>query len=93
MWGLEPLQQRWNFFSIIVFQLWAAHPTGMKFDCNAIVPLLPSLCGFCFVLGHGFSFFGRSHHLLVDGWSAASWNFGVLTEEDEHKSFYSTILI
>ena len=43
-------------------------------------------------LDMGDLFFGRFHHLPVDGCSAASWNFGVLTGEHEHKSFYSTIL-
>ena len=57
---------------------------------NAILPLLPSCCGFSFALGHGVYFFGGIQHSPVDGCSAASCNFGVLSGEDEHTSFYST---
>ena len=57
---------------------------------NAISPLLPSCCGFSFALGHGVYFFGGIQHSPVDGCSAASCNFGVLSGEDEHTSFYST---
>ena len=59
---------------------------------NAILPLLPSCWGFSFALGCGVSFYGRIHHSPVDGCSAVSCNFGVLAGEDEHRSFYSTIL-
>ena len=45
-----------------------------------------------FALGLGLSFFGGIQHFPVDGCSAASCNFGVLTGEDEHMSFYSAIL-
>ena len=38
----------------------------------------------------GYSFFGIQHY-LVYGCSAASFNFGVLTEEGEHTSFSSAI--
>ena len=37
-------------------------------------------------------FFGGIQHSPVNGCSAASCNFGVLTGENEHISFYSTIL-
>ena len=37
-------------------------------------------------------FFGGIQHSPVDGCSVASCNFGVLVGEDEHMSFYSTIL-
>ena len=40
----------------------------------------------------GIFFFGGIQHSPVNGSSAASCNFGVLTGEDEHKSFYSAIL-
>ena len=50
---------------------------------NAISPLLPSCWGFSFVLGHGVSFFGGIQHSLVDGCSVVSYNFGILTGEDE----------
>ena len=49
---------------------------------NAIVPLLPSCCGFSFALGHGVFFFGGFQHSPVDGYSTASCNLGVLTGED-----------
>ena len=56
---------------------------------NAILPLLPSYWDFSFALGHGVSF-GVIQFSPVDGYSATSCNFGVLTEEDEHMSFYSS---
>ena len=59
---------------------------------NAIFPLLPSFWVFPFALGRGVSVFGGIQHSPVDGCSAAIWNFGVLTRENDHKSFYSTIL-
>ena len=37
-------------------------------------------------------FFGGIQHSPVDGCSAASCDFGILTGEDEHMSFYSAIL-
>ena len=59
---------------------------------NVISPLLLSCGGFSFALERGVSFFGGIQHFPVDGCSAASCNFGVLAGEDEHMSFYSTIL-
>ena len=56
---------------------------------NVVSPLLPSCWGFSFAIGHGVSFFGGIHHSSVDGCSAASCNFGVLTGEDELMSFYA----
>ena len=46
---------------------------------NMIAPFLPSYCGFSLVLGHGVSFFCRFQHPPVDGCSAVSCNFGVLS--------------
>ena len=46
---------------------------------------------FFFALGCKVSFLGRIQHSPVDGCSAASRDFGVLTG-DEHTSFYSSIL-
>ena len=57
---------------------------------NAILPLLPSCWGFSFTLEHGVSFFGGTQHSPINGCSAVSRNFGVLTEDET--SFYSTIL-
>ena len=91
VWGLEPFQQYKNFFGIIVLQFVGCHSAGVRFDFNIIAPLLQSHCGFSFVLGHGVSFLCGFQHPLVDGCSAASFNFGVLTE-GECTSFYSAIL-
>ena len=41
----------------------------------------------------GISFFGGIQHSPVNGYSAVTCNFGVLIGEDEHMSFYSTILV
>ena len=38
-------------------------------------------------------FFGGIQHSPINSCSAVSWNFGVLTGEDEHTSFYSVILL
>ena len=59
---------------------------------NAISSLLPSFWGFSFAFGCGVSFFGGIQHSPVNGCSAVSCNFGVLSGEVERKSFYSTIL-
>ena len=57
---------------------------------NAILPVLQSCWGF-FALGHGVFCFGVIQHSSLDGHSAASCNFGVLSEV-ECMSFYSAIL-
>ena len=49
---------------------------------NVILPLLPCCWGFSFALGHEVSFFGWIQHSPVNGCSAVSYNFGVLTGED-----------
>ena len=59
---------------------------------NMISSLLPSCWGFSFALGRGVSFSGGIKHSPVNGCSSASCNFGVLTGEEEHTSFYSAIL-
>ena len=59
---------------------------------NMILPLLLSCCVFSFALENGVSFFGGIQHSPVDGCSAVSCNFGVLTGEDECTPFYSAIL-
>ena len=56
---------------------------------KVISPLLLSCWGFSFALGHGISFFSRIQLSPVYGCSAVSCNFGVVTGEDEHMSFYS----
>ena len=80
-----------NLFDIIFLQFVGHHLVGMGFDFIMIMPL-PSHCSFLFVFGHGLSLFGGFQHLLVDGFSTASCNFGVLIGGDECTSFYSTIL-
>ena len=64
----------------------------MRVDFKCDCTFLPSCCGFSFALGHGVSFFGGFQHSPVDGCSAASFNFGVLTGEDEHMSFILLLL-
>ena len=60
---------------------------------NVISSLLPSCWGFSFADGCGVSFFGAIQQSPVNGYSAASCNFGVLAREDEPVSFYSAVLI
>ena len=61
---------------------------GFKFKHNFTPPtILPS------ALAHGVSFFGGIQYSPVDSCSVASCNFGVLAEDDEFTSFYSTILV
>ena len=59
---------------------------------NAISPLLSSCWGVYFALGCGVYFFGGIQHSPVDSSSGVCCNFGVFAGEDEHMSFYSTIL-
>ena len=61
------------------------------FILNASFPLLPSYPGFSFALGCGVYSFGGIQHSPTDGCSAASSKFGVLTGEDEHMFFYSSM--
>ena len=58
---------------------------------NVIWPLIPSSWGFSFALGCGVSLFGGIQHPPVNGCSAVSCSFGVLTGEDECTSFCSAI--
>jgi len=64
---------------------------GYGFDSKRNFAPPASCWGFSFALGRGASFFGGIQHSPVDGCSAASCSFGVLTGEDERMS-YSTIL-
>ena len=57
-----------------------------------IVPLLLSSWGFSFALGCWLSFSARIQHSPVDGCLATSCDFDILAGEDEHTSFYSSIL-
>ena len=73
----EPSEHLWRVWGLIL---------------NVILPLLPSCWGFSFAFGCGVSYFGGIQHSPVYGCSAVSFNFGVLTGDDEPMSFYSTIL-
>ena len=84
-----------------VFGYWCTQGLSEPSEClwrvrdlilNVILPLLLSFWGFSFALGCGVSFFGGIQHSPDDDCSAVSCNFGLLTREDEHTSFYSTIL-
>ena len=59
---------------------------------NAISPLLPFSWGCSFAFGCGYHFLVGSNISSVDGCSAVSCSFGVLTGEDEHMSFHSAII-
>ena len=74
----EPSEHLWKVLSLIL---------------NTISPLLQFCLGFSFALGRGVSFFGEIQHSPVDGCSAVSCNFGVLTRKDEYMAFYSAILL
>ena len=63
---------------------------GWGLILNVILPLIPSFWVFSFALGCGV-YFGGIQHSPVYGCSALSYNFGALTGEDEHVSFYSAI--
>ena len=63
----------------------------MGFDFIVIVLFLLSHGGFFFVFGCGLSFSGGFQG-PVNGWSAASCDFGAVIGDDECTSFYSNIL-
>ena len=71
----EPFECLWQVWSFVL---------------NVISPLIQSCWGFSCSLGCGVSFFGGIQHSPVNGCSAVSCHFGVLTGEDENMSFYST---
>ena len=85
---------------IIVLQFVGHPPDCMEFDFIVITPLLPSHCSpscrftAASCLGHGGSFLLGSSILLliVDGYSTASCDFGVLAGAGEHVFFCYTIL-
>ena len=73
----EPSEHLWRVWGLIL---------------NMILSLLPSCWGFSFALGSRIYFFGGILHSPVNGCSAVSCNFGVLSGEDEHTCFCSPIL-
>ena len=89
--GSKSSQQWENFFGIIVLQS-VGHPPGgcgILFDHNCAPPTI--LLQLLFCPGRGVSFVGGFQHSPVLGCSTASCDFGALAD-DEHTSFYSTIL-
>ena len=60
---------------------------GIGLDSKRDFAPLLSCWGLFFAPGHGVSFFGGIQHSPVDGYSAASCNFGVLAGADEHMFF------
>ena len=60
----EPSKCLWQVWGLILFR---------------ILALIPSCWGFSFALGHEVSFLGGIQHSPLDGCSAGSCNFGVLT--------------
>ena len=63
----EPSEHLWQVWCLIL---------------STILPLLPSCWGFSCALGCGVSFFGGIQQSPVEGCSAVSCNFGLLTGED-----------
>ena len=59
---------------------------------NTILPLLSSCWGFSFGLVYRVSFVSGIPYSPANGCSVVSCNFGVLSLEEEHTSFYSAIL-
>ena len=72
----EPSEHLWRVWCLIL---------------NVILPLLPSCWGSSFAFGHG-QVFGWIQNSPGYSRSAVNCKFGVLAGEDEHMSFYSTIL-
>ena len=73
----EPFECLWQVWSFVL---------------NVIFPLIQSCWGFSCSLGCGVSFICGIQHSPVNGCSAVSCNFGVLEGEEDHTSFYPTIL-
>ena len=74
----EPSEHPWQVWGLIL---------------NTVCPLLLSCWGFSFALGCGVYFFGGIQHSPVNDWSAVSCNFGVLIGEEEHTTFYISIVV
>ena len=75
---------------LLFSSLWVAYLASMGFDFNVVAPLL--LAAFPLCLAMGYSFFGGLHPPPVNGCSAGICVVGALAE-DEHTSFYSTVLL
>ena len=70
----EPSEHLWQVWGLIL---------------NVSLPLLPSCWGFSFALECAISFFGGIQHSPVNGSSAMSCNFGVLTGEDQNNHTFA----
>ena len=70
----EPSEHLWQVWGLIL---------------NISLPLLPSCWGFSFALECAVSFFGGIQHSPVNGSSAMSCNFGVLTGEDQNNHTFA----
>ena len=80
---------------LLFSSLWVVHLEDMGFDFYHGFPLSYLLIEASLLsLNTGYLFLGEGfQHPPVDGCSTPRCNFGVLTGEDEHTSFYSTILM
>ena len=90
--ALGSLRGPWVLVHKVLFELPEHLWQVRSLILNVIPPLLLSCGGLSFAPGRGVSLFGGIQHSPVDGCSAASCSFGVLTGEDEHRSFYSAVL-
>ena len=92
MWSSEPSLQWVDFCAISVLQF-VSHPPssyGIWFYCDCTPPTISLRLLLCFWM-QGIFFF-EFQCLPVDDCSAVSCDYGALTRESEHTSFYSTIL-
>ena len=90
------VQSLWGFWVLVHTSFVLALQVslvGMGFDSKRNFSPCTILLGLLLAPGCRVSFFGGIQHSLVDGCSAVICNFGVLTGENEHTSFYSAILI
>ena len=93
-WGAQKPSQQWeNFCGLVVLQFVCCPPGGygIWFYCDCAPPPVWLRLLLCFWTW-GIFFFGGFQHCPVHGYSAASWDFGVLSGGDECKSVYSAIL-
>ena len=93
-WGPRAFARVWELLWYYCSPV-CGSPTCWEWDWILSVifaPFLLSSYSVPFVLGHGISSFAGFQCPPVSGHSAASCDFGVLTEKDERTSFYSAIL-
>ena len=88
-WGPRAFARVWELLLWYYCSPVCGSPTCWEWDLILSVifaPLLLSSYSFSFVLGHGIPFFAGFQCPPVNGYSAASCAFGVLTEKDERTS-------